>query len=266
VSAGTGIDAVAAEIFRAQRDRTPPIRQPGEIDPGLDLESGYAVQRAVVDAWLGEGAETVGWKIGMSSAIGRLHDSPGPIYGRLLSNMLVAEGEPVEAEGLHDPHIEAEIAFVMDAALEGPGVTVARVEDATRALIPALEIYSRRFRVVGVDRTPRPCDWVADNAGNTFVRFGAEDGRSGARTDTRLAGMVLERDGAIIATGAGARILGNPAAAVAWLANELAKSGQAIEAGETVITGSLADPEPIAAGDRYRAEIGGLGEVSTWIA
>ena len=80
--------------------------------------------------------------------------------------------------------------------------------------------------------------------------------------DLNTCGMVLEKNGDIVATGAGAAALGAPANAVAWLANTLGRLGIALEAGEVVMSGSLAIMVPVAAGDNLRVSIGGIGSCS----
>ena len=52
------------------------------------------------------------------------------------------------------------------------------------------------------------------------------------RVDLATCGMVLEKNGEIVATGAGAAALGSPLNAVAWLANTLGRFGISLKAGE----------------------------------
>jgi 2-keto-4-pentenoate hydratase len=80
--------------------------------------------------------------------------------------------------------------------------------------------------------------------------------------DVRLVGMVFTRDGEVIATGAGAAALGNPAQAVAWLANTLHPLGESLRAGQVVMTGSLHAAVDIAPGQTYRADFDRLGPVT----
>ena len=63
--------------------------------------------------------------------------------------------------------------------------------------------------------------------------------------DLNTCGMVLEKNGEIVATGAGAAALGAPANSVAWLANTLGRLGIALKAGEVVLSGSLAIMVPV---------------------
>jgi 2-keto-4-pentenoate hydratase len=67
---------------------------------------------------------------------------------------------------------------------------------------------------------------------------------------------------ALVETGLGSAVLGDPAAAVAWLANALARYGTAIEAGQFVMSGSYTTAAFVGVGDRATATITGLGAVS----
>jgi len=84
--------------------------------------------------------------------------------------------------------------------------------------------------------------------------------------DLRTVGMVLEKNGEVAATAAGAAVLGHPAQAVAWLANKLAAYGISLHKGEVILSGSLTAAIPVAAGDFIRADFGALGDVKTKFA
>ena len=78
--------------------------------------------------------------------------------------------------------------------------------------------------------------------------------------ETRFAPFTL------LATGAGAAALGDPAAAVAWAANTLGELGVTLEAGHVIMTGALHASVPVAAGDTVRATIDRLGSVGVRFA
>ena len=56
-------------------------------------------------------------------------------------------------------------------------------------------------------------------------------------------------------------MLGGPALALAWLANELSGLGITLRAGEVVTTGVVTTPLPVAPGEVVRADFGGLGRI-----
>ena len=70
------------------------------------------------------------------------------------------------------------------------------------------------------------------------------------------------KNGHVIATGAGAAALGDPLAAVAWLANTLAPLGVTLPVGSVIMTGALHAMVPIAPGDIFRAEFAHLGPIT----
>jgi 2-keto-4-pentenoate hydratase len=251
--------AIVDRLARAQRDGVL-VAAPTADVPGLTESDAYAIQRAVIGGRERDGERLAGWKVGMTSAVARGPDAPGPIYGRLLEGMLVAPGRPVVASALHEPDVEGEIAFVLDAPLRGPGVTVHDVLAATRGVRPAIEIIAGRLQ-------PGPgehavADFIADNAFSALAVLGdplvPADG-----LDLRLLGMVHTAGDVVVGTGAGARVLGHPAAAVAWLANALAANGDpGLEAGQVVLSGSLAPPVRAHARDSFTVEIDRIGSVS----
>jgi 2-keto-4-pentenoate hydratase len=73
--------------------------------------------------------------------------------------------------------------------------------------------------------------------------------------------MILEKNGEVAATAAGAAVLGHPAQAVAWLANKLAVYAIPLRQGEVVLSGSLTAAVPVGSGDFIRADFGSLGDV-----
>jgi 2-keto-4-pentenoate hydratase len=253
--------ALAERLAAAYRDGglVPP---PTAEDPALGEREAYAVQRAVIERLGQAGDRVVGWKVGMTAAVGRAPDAPGPIYGRLLSSMAVPAGGTVRAAELHAPDVEGEVAFLLGRPLRGPGVTVADVLAATRAVAPAIEIIAGRLE----PGEPAVADFVADNAFS--ARYVLGEPVPAAGIDLRLVGMVHTAGDAVVGAGAGARVLGHPAAAVAWLADALAADDEpaGLEAGQVILSGSLAPAVRAQAGDSFTVEVDRLGSVSVAFA
>ena len=80
--------------------------------------------------------------------------------------------------------------------------------------------------------------------------------------DLKLVGMILEKNGDIVQTGAGGAVLGHPAVAVAWLANAVAKFGVSLTPGDIIMPGALSAAVDVVAGDLMQASYDGLGTVS----
>ena len=222
----------------------------------LSIDDSYAIQRVFVESRIRGGASLIGKKIGVTSrAVMRMLEVYQPDFGVLLSDMLFSDGQAIEVQQFIQPKIEGEIAFVLKQDLAGPGVGVAQVLAATECLVPCLEIVDSRIR----DWRITIEDTIADNAscGALVLGGGAVD-----PLDVELAecGMVLERNGEIFGTGAGAAALGSPANSVAWLANTLGRFGSGLRAGEVVLSGALSGMAQVVKGDCFHVSIGGIGD------
>jgi 2-oxopent-4-enoate/cis-2-oxohex-4-enoate hydratase len=226
--------------------------------PEITIADAYAIQQRMLARRLQAGERVVGKKIGVTSqAVMDMLGVFQPDFGWLTDGMVFNEGQAVPAATLIQPKAEGEIAFVLKRTLKGPGVTAADVLAATECVMACFEIVDSRIR----DWKIRIQDTVADNASCGVFVLGDRlvDPRD---VDLATCGMVLEKNGEIVATGAGAAALGHPANAVAWLANTLGALGIALEAGEVVLSGSLAAMVPVRAGDDLRVSIGGIGGCS----
>ncbi len=254
-------DATAEQLAGRLREATltrtalPPLTAER---PDLTPADAYAIQQRVVAPRLDAGETVVGWKLGLTSkAMQQQLGVDQPDYGPILSGYLVVRGGVLRADVLIAPRIEAEIALVLDRPLRGPGVTADDARAAAAGIVPALEIIDSRI----ADWKITLADTIADLASSARVAIGGPVVPIGGR-DIRLIGCVLERDGDVVATGAGAAALGDPAAAVAWAANTLGALGVTMEAGAIIMTGALHASVPVRAGDAYTATFDGLGSVS----
>lgn len=251
------IDETAQLLLDAERSRRQ-VPQIVNSFPDMSPDDAYAIQMALIRQRLSGGRVLVGKKVALTNrAVQKVFNVGEPVFGHLISDMIVQEGEPISCSGLIQPKIEPEIAFLMKTNLQGPGVTAARVLGATAGVMPALEIPDARI----LDWKFALPDITADNA------FGARVVLGGKLTpikglDLRLVGVVLERNGVLVSTGAGAAALGNPVDVVAWLANKLAEYGLGLEAGDIVLPGALVVAPDVHPGEFYRATFDRLGAVS----
>jgi 2-keto-4-pentenoate hydratase len=246
----------AAALAKAERDRTP-IARLTETYPAIEVDDAYEIQRLQIEDKLRGGRTIRGYKAGLSSkAMQKMMGVDEPDYGHLLSDMFVFENDTVAVATLCQPRVEFEVAFVLGESLPTSGCTVADVLRATSFVSPAIEIIDSRFDGWNITL----CDTIADNASSARVVLG---GRliPPSEIDLRLIGVVVSRNGEIVDTGASGAVLGNPATAVAWLANKLGGFGVRLEAGQVIMPGSCTRAHDVAPGDSIVAEYAQLGAV-----
>jgi 2-keto-4-pentenoate hydratase len=68
-------------------------------------------------------------------------------------------------------------------------------------------------------------------------------------------------DGAVVGSGDGRVVLGNPLAALLWLAEALVERGRSLRQGDLVVTGSCTGIAPIAPGQRVEARFSSVASV-----
>jgi 2-keto-4-pentenoate hydratase len=103
-------------------------------------------------------------------------------------------------------------------------------------------------------------DTVADNASSGLFALGA--GRQSLDVfEPRDCTMEMTVDGEVVSTGTGAACLGDPLAALAWLASTARGFGDPLRAGEVVLSGALGPMWTVRPGDTVRGTVSGLGPV-----
>lgn len=226
--------------------------------PQISIEDAYAIQQRLNARRLHAGQRVVGKKIGVTSAaVMNMLGVYQPDFGVLTDAMVYNEGQAIAAASLIQPKAEGEIAFLLKRDLQGPGLGAADVLAATEGVMACFEIVDSRIR----DWKIKIADTVADNASCGALVLGERlvDPRA---VDLKHCGMILEKDGDIVGTGAGAAALGSPVNAVVWLANTLGRLGMGLKAGELVLSGALSAMVAVRAGDNLRVSIGGIGACS----
>ncbi|MFD4829610.1 2-keto-4-pentenoate hydratase [Streptomyces uncialis] len=258
-AAGATPDQVASAAQRleeAHRTGVPcaPVR---DLLPPGDLDAAYAVQSVLTERRRARGRRVTGWKIGLTSAAVQRQLGVGtPDFGALLDDTAVPDGAEIPWGSVLQPRAEAEVALVLEHDLLHERHTVADVIRATAFALPAIEVVGSRIR----DWDISAVDTIADNASSGAYVLGTRPVLL-RDLDLRTAGMVLERRGEPVSTGAGVACLGNPLHAAVWLADTLVRLGRPLRAGDTVLTGALGPMTAARPGDVFEARVDGLGSV-----
>ncbi len=252
------IIACGDELYQALTKRET-IRPLTERFSDLTIDDAYHISLRMLERRVEAGERVIGKKIGVTSkAVQNMLNVRQPDFGYLTDAMVFSQGEEMAiSERLIQPKAEGEIAFILKKDLSGPGVTAADVLAATDCVMPCFEIVDSRIENWQIKIE----DTVADNASCGLFLLG-DNAISPRKVDLSTCGMVVEKNGSIISTGAGAAALGSPVNCVVWLANTLSQFGISLKAGEVILSGSLVPLEPVTAGDHMTVSIGGMGSAS----
>ncbi len=226
--------------------------------PDMDWDDAYAIQAEILRRKLARGNRVVGLKAGLTShAKMKQMGVDTPCFGFLVDYFSVADGGEVKISELIHPKVEPEIAFVLKRALKGPGCHIGAVLAATDFVMPGIEIIDSRYRDFKFDLK----SVIADNCSSSRFVLGGQ-AVPVDELDLRTLGVVMEKNGEIVGIGAGAAVLGHPAAAIAMLANHLGARGEEIPAGSMILSGGVTEAVAVEAGDNVNLRIQSLGSTS----
>nr|WP_298380624.1 fumarylacetoacetate hydrolase family protein [uncultured Halomonas sp.] len=253
------IESLGDELFAALQDghTLAPLTS---RHPEIDIDAAYRISLHALKRREASGERVIGKKIGVTSqAVQDMLNVHQPDFGFLTDRMHYPADTCVSLSEarLIQPRAEGEIAFMLKADLQGPGVTRDDVLNATGWVAPCFEIVDSRIENWQI----RIEDTVADNASCGIFVVG-ENRVSPEGLDLAALEMTVWRNGEAAGSGVGAAVQGHPAEAVAWLANTLGEYGIPFRKGELILSGALAPLVPVVPGDRFQLRIRGLGDCS----
>jgi 2-keto-4-pentenoate hydratase len=208
------------------RTLTPP-------DGPASISDSYDIQARYVALLRGEHGDTAGYKVGLTSAtMQQFCRIDHPIGGVVLAKRVHHSGATVQRRDYGRLGLEFEVAVRF------------------RSDVP-VTAYTRKTIAPHLDGVCAAIELV-DEFSTTWPDLESMLGRA-------------TRDGAAIGEGFGRDILGHPFNSAAWMATQLASRGEAIKAGQVVMTGSVMKTVfPEEAGN-YRFEFAGLGLVEVLV-
>jgi 2-keto-4-pentenoate hydratase len=240
--------AAAARVLRGARMAGSTLDVLLSESARLSLDGAYRVQDQITAARLAGGERRAGWKLGYTSQVMRAQMGvASPNFGPLTDVMLL-DSPAILPDGALQPRVEPEIGLRLGRRLEGAGLTAGDVLQACDAALACLEIVDSvwaGYRFTLEDNT-------ADGSSAAWVAVGPPL----PLDDLAALEVALAVDGNVVERGTGAAASGHPAAGVAWLAQQLAGRGLALEPGDLVITGGLTKAWPLEAGHRVSAGFG----------
>lgn len=254
----TRAQEIADVLIAAEKNRSE-TPQFSNTPPEIDVDTAYAAQKAFIKSKTDAGDQLVGYKLGLTSrnkqqAMG----VDSPLYGRVTASMISTWGDPIPFDRFIHPRVESEIAFLLKRDIQAPA-NITSVLAATEVVFGAVDVLDSRYEGFKFTLT----DVVADNASAGAFYLGPI-ALPPEQLDLRLIGCTVRVDGEIAMTAAGAAVMGHPAAAVAWLANQLASEGESLKAGQIIFSGGVTAPVPVVADGSVAFEFDGLGVIEVW--
>ena len=253
----------AEELFEEHRNRTV-FRAFARSQGIADVAAAYDFQSRYVDLMMKRRrAGFAGYKIGLTSA--RMQAMCGinqPIAGVILDDVVHGSGSSLSATAYGRLGVEFEIAVRMSRSLPASVVPYdgATVAACVGAVAPAIELVDdRNADYSNLDIL----SLVADNSWNAGIVLGSW---ISAWPDLDRLNGVVKNGGIVVDQGMGSEVLGHPLNSLTWLANHLAARGEALRAGDIVMTGSLVRTRFAIPGDTYSFDLPGLGSVHFAVA
>ena len=106
------ISELADVVDAAQRNAADIVKLT-DSQPDMDVADGYAVQAELARRWQAAGRRLTGYKGGLTSKAKMVQMGlDTPVFGVLMGDTCVPDGDVVDMSQLIHPKVEAEIAFV----------------------------------------------------------------------------------------------------------------------------------------------------------
>ena len=239
-----------------------PSRDIENLKPGISQAEALAVQLAVKRRREAAGDRIVGHQASFTSAAVRslFPGAPRPMIGTLLASLVRQDGDEVQLD-CDDFFIESEMALVLGRALEGPDLTPLSVLAAVDGFLPAIEVAPLRPGIL-----ERKYSWAhqiaVQKAVGGYIVLGSRL-TSPKNIDPRLEACLISIDGEQRAAAAGFEAMGSPLNVVVAMAAGLHAIGEKLQAGQVILTGSLAPPQRVSRANRVaHLQFANLGSVS----
>lgn len=250
------LEKIAAELRTAEAIKIP-IAPLTEQIPEITVQDAYDIQMINAKYRLAKGAKLIGRKVGLTSlAMQKMLAVNEPDYGCIFDNMIYEQETDIALDNFIQPKIEAELAFLLKQDIKGPRTTILDVFQAVEYVVLVFEIIDSRIE----NWKLKIQDTVADNGSSGGVIISSSFAKLENLKLAQL-GLTIRKNGAVVAMGTGAAVMGNPLRPLSWLANKLSAAGSYLKKGDLILAGSFTQALNIEKNDYFEAEFDHLGSV-----
>ena len=252
-------DAEVALLLASYMAKTPAVNP-----DGLTEADGDCSRNKLTTLMEKQGSKLVGYKAGLTNpAVQKRFNATQPVWGKLYENMLLSDGASVDAAFGARALFEADMLVRVSSEAINSAKTPMDVLNAIDQIIPFIELPDL------VVQAPPRLNGAAISAINVGARLGVL-GQSITAPATRaekyqmldalrdMQVSMSDSAGVALGGGKGSDILEHPLNAVVWLAQALAKDGQAMKVGQLISLGSFSPLVPTKAGMKVTVTYSGL--------
>lgn len=247
------IDQAAQLLKSARLEKKGFDRFPEDIRP-TTIVNAYAVQSRFLDIM---GWDVEGWFLANTNVkIQELIRYTEPFYGRRFAALVFTSPATIRVSELPPIELECEFGFRLkhDLPTRDEDYSRAEVEDAIATVHPTIDIVAPYLK-----------NWtehdifsiIADNSADGALVYG-EGVSNWQALDLINMNVTLSVGGKVERQGIGSDVLGDPVAALVWMAN----AGNGLRAGYVHHTGTATGLYKVEAGDEVVATFDELGAVS----
>lgn len=212
------------------------------LSKDMTIEEASRIRDGLVSELSASQGKVVGYKAGLTNpAVQKRFGHNSPVRGVLLEKMLLDDGAEVPVKFGAIPFFEADLVVVVKDEGINQAKTPAEVIKHIASIRPFIELPD----LVTAKGQPLSGPIITSiNVGARLGVLGKPVAPSPDMVDALGKMMVVMRDqdGKELAKVPGAAILGHPLNAVVWLAEDLAKSGGKLRAGDILSLGSFTPP------------------------
>lgn len=214
------------------------------LSKDMTLEQANRIRDGLVAELTASQGRVVGYKAGLTNpAVQKRFGHNSPVRGVLLEKMLLEDGAEVPAKFGAVPIFEADLVVVVKDEGINQAKTPAEVLKHLSAIRPFIELPDM------VTAKEQPLSGAVITSFNVGARLGVlgkplAPAPEMAEALAKMTVVMRDQDGRELARAPGTAILGHPLNAVVWLAEDLAKSGGRLRAGDILSLGSFSAPMP----------------------
>lgn len=212
------------------------------LSKDMTMDEASRIRDGLVAELSASQGKVAGYKAGLTNkAVQQRFGHNAPVRGVLLEKMLLEDGAEVPAKFGAVPIFEADLVVVVKDEGINQAKTPADVMKHLASIRPFIELPDL------VTAKEQPLSGPVITAINVGARLGVLGKPIPASPDmvdalAKMTVIMRDQDGKELAKAPGVAILGHPLNAVIWLAEDLAKSGGKLRAGDTLSLGSFNPP------------------------